>query len=586
MLEKLRKYSINEIFKNTFILLFTVIPIGILYFVIAFSRTDYHSALVKSYIIINFLDNLIFFLPAFFIAALVYTVNTSFGTDEIKKYKTGNIIFFFMEFSFAYIIIIIILAGLLNSTIINKQDGLRLEDKRLKLQDRNKEAVFKLIKEADAFIEDEKYYDALERLQEILIIIPDYEPAKDRIEAILDKQNKQRIKELKRLRKIGIKFFNDKKYRAAVIKFKTYLKMKPDDKDIIKYLNLSKQEIDIEQRRLVKDKYHYKIHLDKNLAALIEHKRKINKIINSGKIHFKEKQYNRAKKEFKKILKFDINNFEALYYIRKANEKISRIRYFTNRTDKLIKNNLSYFHDKYKIFITQLRKAGDEDYIFYRTTFTDRKSGRARTYKYGYLDRKERKYKFLNDFKKDKSPLVIDNINPQMIWHFKQMSENPEKFPFHMFLSFRKYCIKYLKKDHRLFTCILMIKINYYILVIFLFINFILLFFYMRKMGSRKKIKVYNFIFLPALAILIYIIFFNLFQILKKILFLGQYFYSYSIIINITYYVLLYILFFILFRILYFKEERVKVVTKKSKRKREVKQAQEAGLSLWREGLR
>ena len=169
------------------------------------------------------------------------------------------------------------------------------------------------------------------------------------------------------------------------------------------------------------------------------------------------------------------------------------------------------------------------------------------------------------------NPLPEEDCGMRDTIYYKDLIKSPEKFSlstlFNPFTkSFRKYCVEVLK-DRQLFFRVLMIKINYFVLTLFLMINFIILFFYMRKRGEQKKAGLYNFIFLPITAILINIVFIHLFKILKKALVIGSSGYLYLTIINLAYYVFLFILFFILFRLLYFEEEEIKVEGKKKKKR-------------------
>ncbi len=568
-MEKLKKYSINELLKNSFILLITIILVGVIYAFIIFSIGDYHSGLLMDFIIKFFLDRLLFFMPAFFITVLAYTVNTSFSSDEARQYKTNHAVLF-IEYSLVYIFITIVLVGLLSSTLMHKEETFQIKEKYLKFKDRSMNTVKAWIREADDHIADKKYIEASEKLHEVLLLLPEYRDAEDRVGYITEELSKKHIKRLKEIKKQGLALFNNKNYRNAVSIFHSYLQLNPEDREVLKYRNLAAQMTNLSERQIMKDQYSYKIKLNKDIEAFINNNKRIHKIINRGKKELKRKNFKKAKDEFKKVLKFDISNFEAMHYLKKANQEIKEIRYFTNRADKLIKKDLFYVNSNYRIKIKELRKAKNNDYIFYRTTFENKKTRRKRIYKYGYQDKKHKGFVFYNDLKRNAS-FRMDDINPEMIWYYKDLIESPEKFSlstlFNPFIkSFRKYCVEVLK-DRQLFFRVLMIKINYFVLTLFLMINFIILFFYMRKRGEQKKAGLYKFIFLPITAILINIVFIHLFKILKKALVIGSSGYLYLTIINLAYYVFLFILFFILFRLLYFEEEEIKVEGKKKKKK-------------------
>ena len=140
---KLKRYSTNRIFKYLFILLITIIPIGIINSLFKFYNDIFHSDLLRDFITVDFLNSLLFFLSAFFIAGFVYTINVCFPDDEIKKYQVKDIITFFLEFSFVYIFMIIFSIEILSSSLMYQKDNLALKDKHLKLLDKNNNAEVK-----------------------------------------------------------------------------------------------------------------------------------------------------------------------------------------------------------------------------------------------------------------------------------------------------------------------------------------------------------------------------------------------------------------------------------------------------------
>ena len=284
-----------------------------------FYKTIFHPDLLKNFITVDFLNNLLFFLSAFFIAAFAYTINVSFPDDELKNYQTSAIITFFLEFSFVYIFIIIFFIELLSSNLMYQKDNLQLKDINLKLVDKNKNTVVKLIKDADKYIQEKKYYDALERLQEALILVPDYAEAEERVDFVSEELAEKNEKKLKELNKKGIESFNNKQYIEALEYFDKYLDIKPEDKEILKYINLTEQEINIikKEKRYLKDKYNYKVRMNRKLLS--KQKIKIHNLIEKGKKELKKKNFVKAKDLFKKVLVIDVNNFDAFYYINKAN---------------------------------------------------------------------------------------------------------------------------------------------------------------------------------------------------------------------------------------------------------------------------
>ncbi len=559
MLEKLKRFSTNEIIKHLFILLLVLIPLGVLYSVYDFYNTSFHSDLLKGYIFLHLLEDLIFFLPVVFITAICYTINTIFPDKELKKYNKGSIITFFIEFSFVFIFIIIFLIELLSTTLIYRTERYYSKDINVKLQNERKQVIIKLEKSANKFTQNREFYKALEKLQEVLIIFPDHYIAQDKIKRITKEIMTEKNDKLKKIMKRGVNAFEKKKYPTAIKEFNNYLNIEPYNREVLKYLNLSMQKTNKREKRIVKDEYNYKIVLNSNNEPIIRYKNKIISLISKGKKYYYTKKYDEAKKIFKTVLCTEIDNYDALYYLGKVNQKVNMVKYFTNRGDKLIKKDRDYIHHKYILKIKELRKANDNDYIFFNTTFIDKKTKKRVLKRYGYYDEKKNKYIFINDIINKSNPLIIDNIDPMIAWYHDDIVKRPERFSTFRILSFYTYFKKYLKQED-LFKRIVIIKINYYVMIIFLLMNFVSLFFYLRRRVSKKGLSITDLIFPAIIAILINKFFLSMFSLIKKIVLIGEKFYPLPLILNISAYFLIVCIFMLLIQLL--KIKRVKEILK------------------------
>lgn len=497
----------------------------------------------------DLLKNLMLFLPALFIAAIGYAINTSLPDSELEKYKDKSFMWFFIEFSFIFVFIIILLFELLSTTLIYRNEYFQSRDKYLKIRDKSQHYISKLEKSADLYVNKGEYYKAIEKFQEILIIFPGYNKALDKINSITELLINKKEKKLKRLKNSGISAFNKKNYQLAINYFHDYMEIKPDDKEILKYLNLTIQQTNQKAIRIVKDKYNYKITLDHNDMAMVKYKRRIRSLIDKGKLYFKKSNYSKAKEIFKKVLRIDINNYDALHYLRKVNQKINQIQYFTGKSDKLVKTDLVFINNKYKMNIKEIWKAENNDYIFYKTTFINLKNKKRISRKYGYYDNYKKKYIFINNIIKKSDPFYVENINPMLIWYYKDIIKNPEMFSVYKLAVFYKYFKNYLK-NMKLFKRMILVKINFFILIIFLLTNFLFLFFYLRRRVKKIKLSIFDFIFPAASVLLINKIFFSLFYAVKRIIFMGFDLYPQTIVINVIFYILFFILFFVTFQLL------------------------------------
>lgn len=523
-----------------------LIPLSVLHSIYNFYYSPFHRELLRNYLFLDLFRNLLFFMPALFITALGYAVNASFPENELRKIPSAGRITFFIEIAFMFLFVMILLIETLSTTYLYRVEDIHLKDKFLKLKDDNQITILQLEKTGEEYLQDGEYYQALEKYQEALILLPGYEEAEDRIKAITKKLIDQRQMKLEKIKKTGIRSFEEKRYAIAISMFHEYLEDEPEDKEVMKYLNLSIQQTNLKRKRGIKDSYSYKIILNRDGRAEARHKNRIIDLVNIGKQQFLKNDYTKAKETFKKVLRFDLKNYDALHYLGKVNQKMEEIRYFTSSIDKIVRKNLFYINDKYKMVIKEFWKAEHNDYIFFNTLFINLKTGKQTYKKYGYYDEKKKKFIFVNDMIYQQNPLVVDNIDPDIIWYYRDILKDPERFSFYKVITFYKYFRDMLKKE-KVFEKMVLIKINYYVLIIFLFSNFLFLFYYLRKKVKRGKVSGFDILFPAVCAIIINKIFLFTFSSLKKIITLELALYPKIVITNVAFFILLFITFLILF---------------------------------------
>ncbi len=522
-MQKLKELTINKIVVNLFILLIIMIPIQIIIGYIKFYSLSYQSEVLKDFLYVYMLDKLIFYLPAIFITTLFYTINSSFPDSIKKSMNIDNkaIFSFYSKIGIVFVIFNILVIEFLSTTLLLQKEKLELKNKFVKMKNEKLKNVTTLYKEAEKYLQKKDYYKSLELYQEILIILPNYPLAKDRIKLIEEKLIIQKENKFKSLLQEGINNFNNRKYKKALKFLERALKINPNSKEALKYYNLSLQELNIKQKQLIKDRYSYLIILYKEETPEVLKRRRIYQLMKKGRTEFINKNYLNAKNIFKQILLEDTTHYGANYYLSLINQRLSQITYFTTINDKIIKSGTFYFITKDEIVVPEkLAKSDLNEYIFFNTTFYKYKDNRLikkLTKKYGYYNHKKKKFEFINSFITDKKPYYVKNINPETMWYLNDIIDSPENFPFYKIINFFNYFVK-KNKSIISFAYIIITKINFYLILILLFIFSLSFGLAIRRKTGTSKIGYISFIFLPILAIIFNKIFINLFYFTKRII--------------------------------------------------------------------
>ncbi|MDD5067608.1 MAG: hypothetical protein PHF84_11245, partial [bacterium] len=566
---------------------------------------------LKSYIFLNLFKNFLFVLPPLLISSLFYTMNVCFPDRTLYSYKIDSFIRPFYKYSLLFMLFIILLVAVLDTTIVFKEEQFELRNKQLKIKDSNNLRIKELNEEADRFREEKKYYSALKILEDILIIAPYDEAAAEKSRLIKQMIEHEKKLKLKELRNKGIASYRAQDYKTALAFFNQYYEQNPEDNEVVKYINLSLQQTDIRSKRIIKDQYSHIIHLNKDTKSQNRHNNRIKELIDQGMDRYRKNDYHAALESFKDVLLIDVNNYDAYYYSILVQQKIFQLHFFTNTADKLVRNNLEYITDQYRIRIGQLARTESKyaslreesreqmkkpeilppfmiqdrenlifrlgrkiqssakpvmaklnkikpkksipeynDYILHHVTFMNLKDKTSFTRRYGYYDSKLGTFIFQDSFVKPGGSLFqYSDINPELIWSYHRLMQSPESFSLYKIITYYPYFKKSLN-DLKTFSHILTIKINYFILIIFLFLNLLILAFYMRKREGAVKVSLTDFLLLPLLFLILYTLFHDSFLLLKNIISIGFSIPPFLLLFNVIFYVLFFILFFIFFQVL------------------------------------
>jgi len=511
-------------FTNIFILLVIFVPVGIVLGIIEFYSTEYQNEVIKIFLQTYLIEKLIYFLPAILIASLFYAINAYFPDTAKEKMEITNndISRQGLTTSIILILITIIIAELLNTTLIYKKEVLLLKDKHYKIQLTKNKEILQKEKLANSLIKEKKYNGALHIYREIHLMMPNYEHADEKIKFLKEKiylENEHKFDDALDQGKLN---YSKGNFKAALKYISDSLAIKPQSKEAQKYYNLITQQLNIKQKKLVKDEYNKTVKLISEYIPEIDKRRKITELGQIGQKLFKEKEYNESAKYFKKILEIDDNNYDANYYLGLIVQRLMEISHYTNIKDKIIKKDCFFIMTNEGILLhtKTLGKYYGENYYFYDNdiySFYNSVKRKIKTKKFGFYDFEKKKFKFIDSFIKDKNPIYIEGINPDTMWHLDNIINNPIEYPFYKIFSYYKYlAVKHNSKN--LFLKILTIRIFYYILLLLLFMLGIASALRFRKKVKSTKIDYTKFIFLPLLAIVFDIIFKNSILFSKKII--------------------------------------------------------------------
>ncbi len=545
-MKKSSEYLSKRLFLHFFLLLTVSIVYSIISGIIHFYNTNYHPDLMKLFIRTYVLNNMIFYLPAFILSVFAYTVNVSFLKKDMETLQIDKSWIFYKSFSIFIFILgfLIIFITLLTQNLTDINDKLELENNKIFLTAKRNKIINEKFAEIENLISKKDYYQAIDRANEILMMSPGNTRAEESIKSLKQLIENSRIEKLKELHTYALKLYKEKKYKEALKYFLAILNINPDDTDAQKYINIIKSLLSLETQKQIKDRYTSLVYFTEKNSPIIRRNKQIYTLAENGKKLFREKKYTEAQKYFKNILRIDLYNYDARVYLEKINTRLSEINYFTNREGKLIKRNVFFStrhnNKKYLFAIEELRKTPDRHYILYNTTiyiFSD--IIRTIKRKYGYLDLTKRVYIFRDSFLKENDIITIDFIYPKILWIREEILKTPEHFPIGELLKLKKF----LQIDNENFIKLIIIKVNYYILTLFLFFLILPLSFYMRKKSSKSRYNFLTILLLPVFSYLLYMFYTVSFYTLKNFITAG---FSvnilYGMFFNIIFYVLLYIL--------------------------------------------
>lgn len=447
-MQKLRKYLNEKITANFFIAIFTIIFIGTFFAFLEYKSLNYNFFFL--FLIVYFSFNSIFYIPAIFQATLFYTLNANFPKIVLDEYKINEktLVKIFSSRLIIFLFLTIFFIELISPFYFYFKEKLDLKEAILNSEKITSIEIKNILKEADNFLNKNEFYKALDIYYEILIRNPNYSLVKDKINSVREKMESENEKNFKDFYNEGLKYFNEKKYKEAAEFFRKALNIKPDSKDALKYYNLSLNEIDISKKKLIKDWYRSIITLQESESNLIFRERKINELTKEGIKEFKNKNYDRAKELFKNILKELPENYGAFYYLDLINQRLSQISYLTSINGKLIKENRFYItKDNRILFVSKLGKSFENEYLFYGAEFYNLENGLRKVFskRYGYYDYKLKKFIFTDEPIKLKDAILLDNINPAVMWKYEEVIKNPEYFSLNTIFELKDYFGKSLK---------------------------------------------------------------------------------------------------------------------------------------------
>lgn len=548
-MKKLRELVISRIISSIFILLIVLVPAGIISGIIKFYSLPYEIEVLKKFLQVYFLEKLIFFLPAILIAVLFYSINSGFpdSVRENLKVSDKEILSFHSKIAILFIGICIFIFEILSVTLIYQKEKLEIKNCFIKVRKQKIKEITKIYKEAERYLQEQEYYKCLDLYQEILIIMPKYTPAEEKIKAIEEKLRIMKEDEFKRLLSEGIKEFNNKNFKKATIYLRKALEINPKSAEAVKYYNLTLQALNIKQKKIIKDDYSYLISLYKSETPEVLKHRKIYKLMQQARIEFKKRNYLKAKKILKNILLENTRHYGAQYYLSLINQRLSQITYFTTINNKIYKTGRFYITSDKKIILPEkIAKSDLNEYTFFNTSFYEYKNNsfvQILRKRYGYYNHEKKRFEFIDSFIKDENPYYNKNINPEIMWYFNEIIDSPELFPVAKLINFYKYLTDRLESPE-IFRYIVITKLNLYFLLIILFIISLTLGLNIARRAGTRKIGYISFIFLPLLAIIIDRIFINLLYFTKKLIRLSS---AYSVSVSITIIALFYLVFFVLF---------------------------------------
>ncbi len=550
-MKKLKEYLIKKIFLNLFLLLFVAVVYSIISGVVLFYNTDYSSELLKLFVRINILNDVIYFIPALILTIFFYILNVYFSSKKIAELKIKlNDIYnasFLLFFIFLFFSILIIELVSLRLNYYN--DKLNLLDKKIKIYHKKENVILDVFEKIEKLIQKEKYYEAVDKVNDILFFSPENKKAKELLKFLKEKIKNNKENEVKKLKAEGIKLYDNGKYKEASLFFNKILMIVPQEKEALRYLTLISENLSIKTQLLIKDRYNTLVKFYNENSPTIIRNRKMYYYAQLGKEYFKKGEFQKAREMFKKIRLLDIYNYDANVYLERINKRLQRINYFTNREDKLIKKNIFLPLKKDRkvlnfLIVKELRKSFNKDYILYYPEIY-KVSNEGYLYsvikkKYGYYDYKKKKYILLNSFiHYDKNLIFLSRPDFELYWHTEDMLITPEKFSIVNIWKLMKSSYLHIDEGRLIFI----LKLNFYILIIFLFFMLLPLS-YKLRLKKEKKNYFINLIYLPILAFIFYKLFYFTYYFLKKILYIAISFNNiYIFIFNIGYYLVLYLIF-------------------------------------------
>ena len=158
------------------------------------------------------------------------------------------------------------------------------------------ELVEKLISEAESHLKKRKFEQAIETYKEILKIEPQNQRALSELQQA--EKTLAQLAELNGLIAEGKSYLEDHNYSDALSRFKTALKLDPNNQEVLGLI----AECENKQRKL----------------------QKINKLLGAGRKYFENGKFEEALKTFNEIITIDPNHAESNDFIKKIRKKIEQ----------------------------------------------------------------------------------------------------------------------------------------------------------------------------------------------------------------------------------------------------------------------
>lgn len=195
-----------------------------------------------------------------------------------------------------------------------KAERIRREAEQGKAAEEQAQLVNKLFTEAESYLKNKKFEQAIETYKEILKVEPKNQRALSELQQV--EKTLAQLAELNSLVAEGKSYLKDHNHSDALSRFKTALKLDPNNQEVLGPI----AECENKQREL----------------------QKINKLLGTGKKYFENGKFEEALKTFNEIITIDPNHAESNDFIKKIRKKVEQ----SEQINKLLSDAESYLNKK------------------------------------------------------------------------------------------------------------------------------------------------------------------------------------------------------------------------------------------------